>query len=1088
MRRTLTIGTRRLEIFRRADRRPDDNPLSFTDAAAARQYLLALSQDAAARTALRQVMADAPGATSAGTTDDQVLTWLAERLHRGEVLLVEKGTVSGASAGAGEDQQQPPQQPPQPAATPQRIFDLLLISVTPHFAPGETIYIDGDTNNFAAGETCTIQYQVIDPSGSATRGTLEVLRKSSGAVLHKVDLTGTQYNHGRHTIEWDGKCNSGPTTYPYVHLLHSPYTVRITVNGLSEKKVSGETAVLLQELVIQRGTTTLKGFAPAEGGNSHYQYQLTQMGFHLGAVDGDIGSMSQRALRNFQRSTGYLQINGRLDTYTKAAIDHTAPGGTGTDHYQFILNFLGFRCGRCDGSTGANTRRAIKRYKIVRGITPVNEELDATTKGRLDAETLTAIPCRVILEGDDAHADVADNPYPAPGATKKVWVDGDSCWSPDSMPAGKWRREQDRLIRPCFPLIARPLVKRKAGGKAHAPQGTGALRVEFDVATTAPPADLGVPNTTARAFVQRVLSLDGGTAATGHHLHRNRGGVRTASNPGVFRTGTSLEPYTVSRSGTVHRCDCNLYWNERQGTAGVFFRPSTIGGDRFALKAKVSNTGFDTPPASEVKKQTGTFIVWRRYRLSRRWYMGYVYRPHHTQRPMMEIQTFYAPCFVEFVDFDSSGPDMVVHETPPNQVTRVGGAETVDLELYRLILRQAGYRPNHLPDAQINARYNAKKLYALTPAAPWNNNWNTYSGRVSGEIDRFEDRFMGALRDLSGLEAPEGLTALLINRNAPDPNSHQIPPGHNAPTSAAGWHWSVFATHRALILKENADDWDSTAPVTQSGTLAADETLTFSDSDDFLDVPLADRRLTLTAGSTEEQVEEAINDHTVIGGHVFAIREDGRLKLDAQCLFEVNSDRAAAANSSGIGTTKVSSEEAMTSSAKLVTAGTAQTEPLAAQEVLTFDGWGSFGGVATLAERQVTLAAGLTQAQVVAAINAKTSIRCRLEAATKDGKLVLTAIGRYTVTSSLAAAANTSGLGTMPIREGGPGENAAHEVGHALWMRHATRKVGQDADNPREHNRPEWENCNMSYINQGHFCGKCVLKLRGCDETTLHSL
>ena len=91
------------------------------------------------------------------------------------------------------------------------VFDLLLVSVSPHFAPGETIYVDGDTDNSAAGETCTIQYRVIDPSTTATSGTLEILRTRNNRVLHRVDLTAAQYRDGRHTFEWDGRQWAGPS-------------------------------------------------------------------------------------------------------------------------------------------------------------------------------------------------------------------------------------------------------------------------------------------------------------------------------------------------------------------------------------------------------------------------------------------------------------------------------------------------------------------------------------------------------------------------------------------------------------------------------------------------------------------------------------------------------------------------------------------------------------------------------------------------------------------------------------------------------------------------------------------------------------
>ena len=1086
MRRAITTGTRRLEFLLPAERRADDSPRTFRDAAEARQFLLGLAREPAARATLRRALADTPGANTAGATDEQVLTWLADRLARRQVLVMDSGVVRDTSAGAGAAAEQPQQQADTEPAR-QRAFDLQLVSVTPHFAPGETIYIDGDPRRASGGESCTIQYRVIDPGGSATRGTLEILRKEGGTLLHRVDLTSSQYNHGSHTIEWNGRCNRGPTTYPFVHLLHSPYTVRVTVNGLSEKKVSGQTAVLLDGLVIQRGGYTLDGVAPAEGSDKHYQYTLAQLGFHPGAVDGDIGSMSQRAIRNFQRSTGYLQVNGRLDDYTKAALDHTAPAGTGTDHYQFILNYLGFRCGHPVGSINDATRLAVRRYKTVRGISPIDETLDAATKTRLDAETLGAIPKRAILEGDEAHTDVADNPYPAAGAQKKVWVDCDSCWSPDGMPSGKWQRERDNLIRPNFPLIARPLVRRKAGGKAHAPQATGAVRIEFTVATTAPPADLGVQHTTARAFVQRVMNLDGSTSSTGHHLHRNRGGIRSSSDPGCFRAGRSLEPYNVSRSGNKHRCNCELYWHDRQGTAGVFFRPSTIGGDRFSVVARVSSSGFDTPPASEVSQQTGTFIIWRRYRLSKRWFMGYVSLPHAVQRARMGMQPYYDPCFLEFVDIKPPSPTMLVHNTPANQQTRTAGDEIVDKELYRHLLRQAGYRASVLPDSQINTRYDDQRLYPLTPAAAWPQNWSNYQTQINNEIVRFETRLMGTLRELSALEAPEGVVLLLIAHNAPYANTHQIPPGHNAPSSAV-WIWSIFATERGVILKQSGDDFEGAAPVAQTAALAREETLEFADHGDFAGIPLANRRITFAAGTTQDQVIEQINSHEVICEHVSAGKRDGTvagrqwLELEHMGNFEVKSDRAAAADSSGIGTTAVTNEF------RHATAGTPQTQPLATAEVLEFSGWGAFGGVTNVAHRRVTLAAGSTQAQVAAAINSHPTVGIRMLAQMHEDKLVLSALGHYRLTSDVAAAATSTGLGSVPLGEGGQGETVAHEVGHALWLRHATTKTGRKADYPREHNRPEWQICNMSYINQDHFCGKCVLKLRGANETTLLNL
>ena len=67
------------------------------------------------------------------------------------------------------------------------------------------------------------------------------------------------------------------------------------------------------------------------------------------------------------------------------------------------------------------------------------------------------------------------------------------------------------------------------------------------------------------------------------------------------------------------------------------------------------------------------------------------------------------------------------------------------------------------------------------------------------------------------------------------------------------------------------------------------------------------------------------------------------------------------------------------------------------------------------------------------------------------------------------------------------GETMAHEMGHSLWLHHATTEEGKkpEASDRQEHNRVEWDTCTMSYISLANFCGLCVLKLRGWDETKL---
>ena len=67
------------------------------------------------------------------------------------------------------------------------------------------------------------------------------------------------------------------------------------------------------------------------------------------------------------------------------------------------------------------------------------------------------------------------------------------------------------------------------------------------------------------------------------------------------------------------------------------------------------------------------------------------------------------------------------------------------------------------------------------------------------------------------------------------------------------------------------------------------------------------------------------------------------------------------------------------------------------------------------------------------------------------------------------------------------GETLAHEVGHALWLHHASTSAGSlpAAANQPEHVPAEYQTCTMSYVSLANFCGRCVLKLRGWDESKI---
>lgn len=69
---------------------------------------------------------------------------------------------------------------------------------------------------------------------------------------------------------------------------------------------------------------------------------------------------------------------------------------------------------------------------------------------------------------------------------------------------------------------------------------------------------------------------------------------------------------------------------------------------------------------------------------------------------------------------------------------------------------------------------------------------------------------------------------------------------------------------------------------------------------------------------------------------------------------------------------------------------------------------------------------------------------------------------------------------------------AAHEMGHCLYLRHHYTSAASGAiatwpasDNPDDHDKDD-NACALSYFQTAwHFCGKCILKLRGWDEAVL---
>ncbi|HEY5284706.1 MAG TPA: peptidoglycan-binding domain-containing protein, partial [Polyangia bacterium] len=485
--------------------------------------------------------------------------------------------------------------------------------------------------------------------------------------------------------------------------------IRIVGKG-SSKEVEDkglQTAVLLDGLCVERGRDIPLETPPNAGSDTYYQYRLHCLGFHPGPIDGSIGAKSKRAIKAFQHSHAGLRATGNLDVVTKAYLDEKAPDGSDNAHYQFILSYLGYHCGAIDGLLGKKTKRATAKYREDHGLAP-GEDLDDDVKAALDGEALVPLERRAILEGDLDDNEPYRNPLPKLGAEKKLFVDGDSSISPTGIPyRKKFATDTQNLLRPHIPVVARPLVRTREGKLAFAPDAVGPLRIDFTIDTKAPPAELGIPDATARAFVKKEFAKDGGQASTGHHVHKNRGGVRTDSDPGVLLGQQALKPYKVAVDGQKYYSTCiEDSADNALGTAGVYCVPSTIGGDRFSVVATVNPEGFDTAPDADITTQTGTMAVWRRYRIGKRWFMGYVPKAHRIAGDQLGLPPWYTPAFIEFVN-------PILNPSPIVIQPRAADPEVVDVALYTAIIREAGYRPTQLSDAHIKQRYDDQILWPL---------------------------------------------------------------------------------------------------------------------------------------------------------------------------------------------------------------------------------------------------------------------------------------------------------------------------------------------------------------------------------------
>jgi flagellar hook-associated protein 2 len=237
----------------------------------------------------------------------------------------------------------------------------------------------------------------------------------------------------------------------------------------------------------------------------------------------------------------------------------------------------------------------------------------------------------------------------------------------------------------------------------------------------------------------------------------------------------------------------------------------------------------------------------------------------------------------------------------------------------------------------------------------------------------------------------------------------------------------------AIVISQAAEQAAVAAGTAQTQASSGLEQLTFSGSlfgDEPIDVYLA-------AGNTLADTVAQINNDSRLSGKITASIDTGKLKLTSiqygsDISFGVVSDKEAASDNSGVGTTEISDTgrdvegtiggyAAVGDGRVLKGVGTAfltstleQTDPSTEDETLTFS------GALFSQDVQIVLSAGNTLADTIDQINADSNLNSRVIASERNGKLVLTSKvsgqeGSFTVVSDKEAAGDNCGIGTTPL-------------------------------------------------------------------------
>jgi hypothetical protein len=432
-------------------------------------------------------------------------------------------------------------------------------------------------DHFAPGkENIDIEYEL---SGFATKKvTLEItsIHYSDNPIFTK-ELEPAEKSNGVHTFHWDGKanCAAGDLKDKFIHPLLSPYKVHVFFND----KFTGEKEfkVLYHSIAIRQGPWTPDEKDPDEAAaeKDWVQFKLNELGYFGGPVGKDSNDYLKKAVMRYKANHKKMHLEF-IDNYTDT-IDATLKDAL---------------------RAGDNKREFLKGDAFA----------DKSKEARVNVECITYE--RLSSGSDEFQSSV-----------------------------NRSTAEAARLNRPAIPVEVDIFLKSKSDAKTDSPEAVGPVRVNWKFIDPAEDLSRQVSETAAapsktKKFIAKCLKVNGGGAG-GDNAHTDFGGIRTDAATyykAPWFVDDSYIPYEIKDDAGQKTVFCRAFTDKdkfpkRVGKAGIYFRPSFIGGDDYRLTAEIDFTDETnkadletfhkvTDVKSRLHIDTGTFRIWRTNRVA----------------------------------------------------------------------------------------------------------------------------------------------------------------------------------------------------------------------------------------------------------------------------------------------------------------------------------------------------------------------------------------------------------------------------------------------------------------------------------------